>query len=469
VDAEGTLISGERARPIQTVVWYPAQTPAGAKTQLYGRYLDLMATADDFSLDAEKRAAKLQAILSAENNTKNYERERLQVTQAFPDAPRQIGKFPLVIYAPSFSGSAVENSDLCEYLASHGYIVLASPSLGAHTRGMTFDLEGIAAQTGDIEFLIGFARSIPEVDTDRIAVAGWSWGGMTNIFAALQDSRITAVVSLDGGFRYQPTRMREAEAASLIDPNKFTVPLLYISSQPYTLEELNQLNSQLKIDNSYNFLNQLKYNDAYLVQTAEMIHPGFSSYFIRFREDQYFTDYSPSEFSQSYSWTARYVLEFLQAYLRDDTAARQFLKNEPEKNGVPRHWFRMDAKKALHPAANIPDFAHELAIQGFEKAKEIYEAAKKSDPSFKLPEGDVNRWGYELLGTGKVAKAVAIFKLNVAMYPDSWNTYDSQGEAQEAAGDRQSAVASYKKSLALNEHNQHALARLKELEGGATR
>jgi len=45
------------------------------------------------------------------------------------DAKAQTGKFPLVIYAPSFSAMSWENVDLCEYLASHGYVVIASPSL----------------------------------------------------------------------------------------------------------------------------------------------------------------------------------------------------------------------------------------------------------------------------------------------------------------------------------------------------
>jgi tetratricopeptide (TPR) repeat protein len=231
---------------------------------------------------------------------------------------------------------------------------------------------------------------------------------------------------------------------------------------------LNQLNNQLKIDNSYNFLNELKYNDTYLVQTSEMIHPGFSSLFIRFREDQYFTDYSPAEFSENYSWMARYALQFLQAYLNHDEAARQFLKNEAEKNSVPPHLFKMDAREALHPAANIPNFARELATQGFDKATEIYQKARKNDPGFKLPEREVNRWGYDLLQSGKLTKAVAIFQLNVAMYPESWNTYDSLGESQEAAGDKQGAMVSYHKSLSLNDQNQHALARLKELEAGKT-
>jgi pimeloyl-ACP methyl ester carboxylesterase len=369
----------------------------------------------------------------------------------------------VVIYAPSLSASAFENSDLCEYLASQGFIVISSPSLGMHSRGMTLDLEGIEAQVGDIEFLMGYLRTIPQADPARIAVAGWSWGGMTNVFAALQDSRIQALVGLDGALRYQPARMKEGETVGLVDANKLTVPLLYISSQPYTLEELNQLNSNLKIENSYNFLNELKYNDTYLVQTSEMIHPGFSSLFIRFREDQDFTDYTPAEFSENYSWVVRYVLQFLQAYLNNGAYARQFLKNEPEKNSVPPHLFKMAVREALHPAANIPAFARELATQGFDKVSEIYQKARKNDPGFKLPEREVNRWGYDLLGSGKVIKAVAIFQLNVAMYPESSNTYDSLAEAQEAAGDKQAAIVNYH-----NDQNQHALARLRELEAGRT-
>ena len=38
--------------------------------------------------------------------------------------------------------------------------------------------------------------------------------------------------------------------------------------------------------------------------------------------------------------------------------------------------------------------------------------------------------------TGKLDKAVAIFKLNVAMYPESSNTHDSLAEAQAESGER---------------------------------
>jgi dienelactone hydrolase len=58
--------------------------------------------------------------------------------------------FPVLIYAPSDSSVSWENADLCEYFSSHGYVVLASPSMGASTRDMTDDLDGINAQARDI-------------------------------------------------------------------------------------------------------------------------------------------------------------------------------------------------------------------------------------------------------------------------------------------------------------------------------
>src|SRR3974390_2232076 len=87
IDAEGNLITGELARPIQTLIWYPAQTLPGTKPMLFGRYLDLMATEDDFApLSAQQRATKVNALLKANYISKNYERERVQVTRAVEDA-----------------------------------------------------------------------------------------------------------------------------------------------------------------------------------------------------------------------------------------------------------------------------------------------------------------------------------------------------------------------------------------------
>jgi Flp pilus assembly protein TadD len=93
---------------------------------------------------------------------------------------------------------------------------------------------------------------------------------------------------------------------------------------------------------------------------------------------------------------------------------------------------------------------------------------KKKDAKFELTEEDVNAWGYQLVEQKQVTQAVEIFKLNVSLYPQSWNTYDSLAEAYENAGDRASAIKNYERSLELNPKNDDAVEHLKKLEPSGT-
>ena len=81
-------------------------------------------------------------------------------------------------------------------------------------------------------------------------------------------------------------------------------------------------------------------------------------------------------------------------------------------------------------------------------------------------ERTLNTLGYRYLRSGNTASALAIFKLNVEVCPESWNVYDSYGEALMVDGQIDSAMANYGRSLALNPDNANAVrvtARLREL------
>jgi len=67
------------------------------------------------------------------------------------------------------------------------------------------------------------------------------------------------------------------------------------------------------------------------------------------------------------------------------------------------------------------------------------------------------------LSLEKVREAKEIFRLNIEMYPDSSNVYDSYGQACTISGDRQDAIVNYKKSLDLDPGNQNAVEKLKML------
>ena len=65
----------------------------------------------------------------------------------------------------------------------------------------------------------------------------------------------------------------------------------------------------------------------------------------------------------------------------------------------------------------------------------------------------------------KIKEAIEIFKLNVKAYPDSWNVYDSLGEAYMVSGDKKRAIKNYKKSVNLNPENKNAIEIIKRLKG----
>ena len=64
-------------------------------------------------------------------------------------------------------------------------------------------------------------------------------------------------------------------------------------------------------------------------------------------------------------------------------------------------------------------------------------------------EADINAYGYSLLGQKKYDEAIAVFRKNIKDYPNSWNCYDSLGEALAAKGDTKASVESYRKALSM--------------------
>jgi CubicO group peptidase (beta-lactamase class C family) len=90
-------------------------------------------------------------------------------------------------------------------------------------------------------------------------------------------------------------------------------------------------------------------------------------------------------------------------------------------------------------------------------------SAIESDGAGKLTEQQVNRVGYWLLARKKVKDAIAVFEKNVKDHPDSWNVHDSLGEAYAEDGQRDRAIVSYEKSLALNPASTSAPEALRKL------
>lgn len=82
--------------------------------------------------------------------------------------------------------------------------------------------------------------------------------------------------------------------------------------------------------------------------------------------------------------------------------------------------------------------------------REVMAEREKKIAKYYFVENEVNALAYRLLQENKLPKAIALFKLNVTLFPDAWNVYDSLGEALLKSGDAAGAAKMYEKSLALN-------------------
>jgi len=103
------------------------------------------------------------------------------------------------------------------------------------------------------------------------------------------------------------------------------------------------------------------------------------------------------------------------------------------------------------------EFVSELVNETPDAALEKYESLLEEYPATEIiPEYPMNEIGYAFMRKKQFQSAIWIFKLNVKVYPDSWNVYDSLGEAYMESGDQNLAVKNYKKSLNLNPRNENA-------------
>jgi hypothetical protein len=103
------------------------------------------------------------------------------------------------------------------------------------------------------------------------------------------------------------------------------------------------------------------------------------------------------------------------------------------------------------PKPSLADALGDVVMhESLDAAIARYREWRKERPdAFDYSESQLNALGYALLKHGRAADAVRIFELNAEQYPASPNAWDSLGEAQLAAGDREGTARSAERVLAV--------------------
>jgi hypothetical protein len=117
-----------------------------------------------------------------------------------------------------------------------------------------------------------------------------------------------------------------------------------------------------------------------------------------------------------YAWDARYVLHFLNAYLRHDPEALAWLKKSPAENGAPPHLLTAN----FRPASGLPATLESLRIhaseEGFDKLPEAHASLHKDDSNFKPADNALQSWSTQLVDTNHLSEATSVLKLACQLY-----------------------------------------------------
>jgi tetratricopeptide (TPR) repeat protein len=466
-DNQGKRVT-EKARPIQTSIWYPADA-AKAKTATHMQYKDyiyLVSHEQGFhplTEDLKKRA--LESFHSFLSTSKEKKAEQEFFTGAIKNAEAAEGSFPLIVYGPSFHSFSFENSQLCEFLASHGYIVVASPCAGKVTRSMTQDFNGTDTQARDMQFLLGYMQNFPHLDKTKTAVMGFSWGGMSSVLTALRDTRINAVICIDGSVR-SPQGLKMVTESLSWKLETLKMPMLFFISKEFP-ESLLKKWGLPKREYEFKFYDMLKYSTASVFQFHQLTHRNFSSEFVRFmtrRPDR--GESSLEEINQGYSTMSRYVLNFLNGYIKGDKEALGFIQNSPKKNGIAETQVTQRSSKIGKKAPPmINTFIHMALEKGVEKIQQMYEDLQQKYPDYKLNEERLAGTGWELVINKRYDPALAIFKLAVQINPKYAMGYWGIGESYEFTGKYKEAIKAYQKVMELAPMYDELKDKVKKLKG----
>ena len=138
------------------------------------------------------------------------------------------GHPPLVVIAQGNREDAPDQAVLAEYLASHGYFVLTTPSPMIATP-MT-DESQIAAfaarQADDLRAALLEGERVLGLSASRVGAVGHSFGARAALLWAMRESRVAVLVSLDGGIGTS-TGAEALRSAPGFDPRRCP-PILHL-------------------------------------------------------------------------------------------------------------------------------------------------------------------------------------------------------------------------------------------------
>ncbi len=419
-------------RPMLIHFWYPSQNNSELKCMSFKDYIDLIAIREDFNKEQ-------QDINNISNNFINaylgFSKQQFGIdtsitteevlnspVKAIYKAKPIVGKFPLIIYAPSNSKSAVQNHIMCEYLASNGYRVVSIGSAGHETLKRYDQLKATLAQVRDMEFIVKYISDSLKLNFTDIGLFGFSTGSMATIIYQMKTPEVKAVASLDGSHEY----------AFYFILNKIEGFNFDKANTPYLM-----IANKYKDYSIFPYYNSISVNDKYLYKMTAIDHNGFISYWQQFAMCG--KDSNANITTGSYTALCSSVNSFFNATL---------------KSGIDgSKEFEIQNNELIHKDSTdyriIAKFLNQILQEGIDSS---ISGMKSNEILYKGKADMINVVGKMFLGNENDI-AIKIFTANTEIHPDSWESFYNLASSYKESNHIDAAKGAIAKARDINKDN----------------
>jgi tetratricopeptide (TPR) repeat protein len=446
--------------PMQIGYWYPAQRPLKARPM---SYFDLavatlnrerfgrLGTTD--SVAARREVTQIVRIGGGDTAqlALHVSRTLAQPTASFLHATPASGRFPVAIIAAG--GWLGSSTVLAEYLASHGWIVIATTGQTRQSGAWQVSQSALAIETGvqAIEFAIARAQEFRGADVSRLALIGVNFDSFSALEYQMRYMRAAAVVTINGWETIEE-RAAVLRSSPWYEATRLRVPLLNV-----------HWDERQSAPANFAFLDSLKYSERRSLTIEGLDHFGLVLNPLSIAS-------AGARRHEGYQFLIRAVHSTLERAVGGSND--RFLERTPTDVGFPavnvtEHWHR-----AALPA--VPTRAEFFAIiaeqMDVATAVRLFREARARDSTVSLfNEADINLASFRLQRSQRMDDAIAVQQLAAEAYPASHLARNSLGNTRLAAADTVGALREFDLALELLEKSPLLSAADKETLRGLWR
>ena len=319
-----------KPRTLITEIWYPATNAAYSMPK--SKFADFIPGGSSPAADAYSKAVTGKNM--AELNKSYW-------MNSHRDAPIRGGKYPLIVFSHGNGGNRMQNTFWCDFIASHGYIVVSADHTG--NAGITFLKEGpVPYQAGeransavdrpkDMIYLLdqmekwnsgaGPSSFKGHFDLSNVVAAGMSFGSMTAVKVASMDKRFKVVIAMSGAYPDETG----------VNP---TVPTLWmIGTEDRTIGVIgNAIVRNLHAKHTGpSYLLELKNGGHYSFTDMAKMNPNFGDGVGSGKRNEGGAPFLFTNMETTYNIINSYSVAFLGVYVKGDTTLSTYL----HRNGWP--------------------------------------------------------------------------------------------------------------------------------------